>query len=268
MLPSLNLLAFHSNHVRPVIRRYAEALKVARVSFNDPAKCCMFSSVNGDLIAPRDCTPEYWARNMAETVQFAPALIKCLQSFESAPVCLEIGPHPALKVPACETGQSIGIDIEHYFASCIRGRDASSSLLESVSDMLAVGIEFDFAAVNNVQETANAKLPQVLTDLPPYPFDHSNAFWYETGVSKSVRYRRHRRHLLLGSRGLDDSSLSPCWRNHLRLDEVPLLGKVQVRSSMSLYSLLLTIIGYKASTRCPICSLCCYGHGSRTTDAK
>ena len=260
MLNVLKLLAFHSNHVQPAVRRYAEALKVAEVSYNDSAKCCMFSSVHGDLIAPGYCTPEYWARNMAETVQFAPALIKCLQSFESVPICLEIGPHPALRAPTCETGQFISIDITEYFASCIRGMGAFSSLLESVRGMLAVGFELDLAAVNNVQETASATLPQVLTDLPPYPFDHSNVFWHETGTSKSVRFRRHRRHLLLGSRGLDDSSLSPCWRNYLRIDEVPLLGKVQVLPSSILYLLLLTIAGCKVSTRYPTRSLYRYDH--------
>ena len=203
----------------------------------------MFSTVSGDLITSEDCTPEYWARNMAMTVQFAPALLKCLQSVESAPICLEIGPHPALKAPACETGRTVGIDLAEYHASCIRGQNASISLIESASSMLAVGVKLDLAAVNNIQETANATLPRVLSDLPPYPFDHSNVFWYETGVSKSVRFRQHRRHLLLGSRGLDDSSLSPCWRNHLRLDEVPLLKKVQVSSSFNLCLLQLTLAG-------------------------
>ena len=227
-LPRLILKAFHSFHVVPAMKRYGDALCDAGVSFAGPTKCPMFSSVMGSLIKSEDLTPAYWSRNMIQTVLFSQALTECLQSFESMPVCLEIGPHPVLKAPTIETARSMSLDSSNYFASCLRGKHDFVSLLESVIQMMATGVKFDLLMVNNIEDNASALLPRVLTNLPPYPWDHSTPFWYETDVSRHVRFRKHRRHLLLGSRALQDSSVAPCWRNHLRLDEIPFLEKLQV----------------------------------------
>lgn len=183
----------------------------------------MVSSVNGTSINSEDLNPKYWADNMVQPVLFASALEECLQRCKSAPVLLEIGPHPALKAPSMEIARSIGLELPLYLASCTRGRPAYDTLLQSASELLVKGIGLDPDMVNNVEDDLDAALPRVLTDLPPYPWDHSTSFWFETDVSKSVRFRKHRRHLLLGSRALDDSKSFPCWRNHLKLDELPKL---------------------------------------------
>ena len=230
----LTYKAFHSHHVVPAAGRYEQALRNAGISSTDFAHCNMFSSVTGRLVSSEELTPDYWARNMVQPVLFSDALTECLQHFKSVPVCVEVGPHPALRVPATDTARPLGIDILEYFPCCIRGRPTFDSLLEAVGALLGHRIELDLDKINNAEDDPNAPLPRVLADLPTYPWDHSASFWFESDVSKAVRFRKHRRHLILGSRALDDSELSPCWRNHLRLDEVPILKTMLDESQVRL----------------------------------
>ena len=217
-------IAFHSHHVISVATKYEQALLDSGVSFSEPTSCPMFSSVEGIRVSSEDITPAYWRKNMVHTVLFAPALIECLRSFNEKPICVEIGPHPALKGPSQETARSIDIDLTGYFGTCYRGRPAFESILESIAELLAMGMKLKTENINISAELSRIEPKQrVITDLPPYPWDHSTSFWYETGISKSVRFRHHPRHLLLGSRSIDDSEAAPCWRNHLRLDEVTFL---------------------------------------------
>ena len=197
----------------------------------------MFSSVDGGRILPQQVNPAYWTRNMVQTVQFATALTECLQSIDQSPVCLEIGPHPALKGPSLETVRSHDVNLLDYLDTCSRDHSASKSVFGSIGGLLAVGASLDTEKINSTTETsATVQRPKLLTDLPPYPWDHSVPLWYETDVSKAVRYRNHPRHLLLGSRAVQDSDSAPCWRNRLRMYEVPFMEQYFVSSCGNHYS--------------------------------
>lgn len=257
------VIAFHSHQVIPVATKYEQALLDAGVSSSEPAICPMFSSVEGVRVSSKDITPAYWTKNMVHTVLFAPALVECIHSFVEKPICVEIGPHPALKGPSQETARSLDIDLTGYFGTCYRGRPAFDSILENIAELLAVGMKLDTEKINVSAELSSKETKQkLITDLPPYPWDHSTPFWYETGISKSIRFRRHPRHLLLGSRSVDDSENAPCWRNHLRLDEVTFLeAGVVSTASRSLISRL-TVTAQATSLRSRVCSLYCYGSRS------
>ncbi|GAB1218268.1 hypothetical protein ATERTT37_007522 [Aspergillus terreus] len=65
---------------------------------------------------------------------------------------------------------------------------------------------------------------KVITDLPPYPWQHEDKFWSETRMVRDWRLRGEPHHELLGSRTLESSDLEPSWRNMLQLVDVPWLG--------------------------------------------
>lgn len=189
----------------------------------------MVSSVTGRLLSPQECVPSYWKQNMISTVRFAPALEACLEDHSDKAIMVEIGPHPALKGPVQETLRANDKDSIWYCHSCYRGSNDFESLLETTGAMLSRGIPLDTVAINSIEATNHLrKHGIVLTDLPTYPWNHSTSFWSESRISRSIRGRQFPRHLLLGSRYLEDLPTRPSWRNHLMLREVPWLAELRV----------------------------------------
>jgi acyl transferase domain-containing protein len=63
--------------------------------------------------------------------------------------------------------------------------------------------------------------PEMLVDLPAYPFNHTEKFWFESRMSKSYRFRDHLPNDLLGSRCSDWSPLDARRRLLIRERELP-----------------------------------------------
>ena len=219
--------------MQPLAPQYQKALSTAGVGHHSrPAQCRMFSSVTGLSIEPSELTCSYWVTNMTSTVKFSAALEKSLNEYPLDTAFVELGPHPALKGPALEVLRNLGRDNIDYFQTCTRGEDDFESLLRNAGSMIAARVPLDTPKIN-AQEVVNGlechhELGSVLTDIPSYQWNHSNAFWSESRVSRNVRFRKFPRHELLGSRYLDDIPAHPCWRNQLMLREVPWLEKLQV----------------------------------------
>ena len=229
--------AFHSDHVLPAAPKYVGALLSAKVSNTGHRTCKMFSSVTGHEVYVTDISPQYWADNMVQTVKFSPSLTRCFQTLGTSPALIEIGPHPALKAPVEETAHNTNCKVIGYFHTCFRDTHAFDSLLLSIGELAVTGVEVDLSRVNTLDELASqyskGSKPLVLHDLPTYPWDHSVRHWEESDASKSVRQRRHRRHLLLGSRSMSDSTSFPSWRNFLRSEEVSFFRRKQENGLIS-----------------------------------
>ena len=78
----------------------------------------------------------------------------------------------------------------------------------------------------------SARQPRVLIDLPPYPWDHSVSYWYESRLSSEFRQRPSPRHPLLGAPAPNFNPLEPEWRNILRVSEVPWIKGHVIQSNM------------------------------------
>lgn len=72
----------------------------------------------------------------------------------------------------------------------------------------------------------------VVTDLPPYPFNHSVLNWEESQTSKSFRVRQHATHPLLGTQTADWSLLEPKWKLIIRAEEMPWIADHKVNGSI------------------------------------
>ena len=223
-------VAYHSNHVLPVAEEYQETLEQANVQAIVPSIACkMYSSVTGSLLQPGACTAEYWKDNMTSTVRFSDALSSCVSENQDVSAYLEVGPHPALRGPSHDVLGEVGAEAP-YFASCVRGEDSFVSQLRTAGALLASNVGLSTEAVNGFSATTPSEVepnqnvtPRVLTDLPPYAWDHAIRFWYESRMSRSIRSKQFNRHPLLGSRYLEDTPSNPSWRCGLRFEELPWL---------------------------------------------
>ena len=217
----------------PLAPRYQEMLSNAGLGILlGPTQCQMFSTVTGLDFNPVELMYSYWVENMISTVRFSAAIENCMNESPLDTAFIELGPHPALRGPTLEVLRTLGRDNAEHFQTCTRGADDLVSLLHSAGSMIAANLPVDTPKLN-AQEVFHGlkchhEVGSVLTDIPSYQWNHSNAFWSESRISRNVRFRKFPRHELLGSRYLDDIAAHPCWRNQLMLKEVTWLQKLQV----------------------------------------
>ncbi|KAL9115429.1 MAG: hypothetical protein Q9227_000750 [Pyrenula ochraceoflavens] len=182
--------------------------------------------------------------DLTQTVRFSPALNACLQSYQGSLALVEVGPHPALKSPVLDVLKAQSRDSAQYFYSIFRSKDDSQTMLETAGGMLVSGgIRLNSARINaEVLPDGTVASGNLILDLPTYQWDHSTPLWYETSVSKAIRHKKFRRHLLLGSRYVDDIPGRPSWRNNISLRELPWLAQIKARKFSGCLKSTLTLV--------------------------
>lgn len=216
--------AYHSPQMLRVAAKYHEALK--DVSGSVPVSTISWaSSITGEDIGDKPVARDYWVHNLVSPVRFTDALKKtCVgeNGTRRVDLLLELGSHFQLESPIKQTlrtftGEAAKI---HYAGSLKRGEDAQLRLLEMLRSLYLEKSPVAFWKVNAGFETA----PKLLTDLPPYPFDHSKTYWHESRVSKAYKHRSFLPHELLGNLIHDNNPQEPRWRCFLNLKDVPWLS--------------------------------------------
>lgn len=223
--------AFHSHHMVPLAPAYENALKNCPGFQTKAPRVRMFSSVTARLARSADMGPAYWAANMTGTVRFSDALTGILlddEDEQNVDLLLEIGAHPALKGPSRQVMQALKLDLP-YLASLTRNEDDYEGLLRVASQLFQHGYPVDLEAANSdhfltTETGAPARVPrgQRLLNLPTYAWDHKR-FWSETRLIREHRERKHR-HSILGAPMPGSPEKYPCWRNYLRVKELPWLA--------------------------------------------
>ena len=218
-------VAYHSPHMDLVAEEYREAIKNVRPVASKSVQ--FFSSLMGRKTSTFALGSSYWVSNLKSPVEFAKSLLNCcsLDKEGSTPQgsvthLIEIGPHSALKGPirailsaAPRTKQKI-----EYSCALVRKENAVMSTLKLASELFMKGYSLDMSAVNF---PSNAPKLKVLSDLPPYPWNHETQFWHESRISQSHRMKSRPRNDLIGTLVVDSNDLEPRWRNILRLDDIP-----------------------------------------------
>jgi SAM-dependent methyltransferase len=202
-----------------LVQAEIEANNVIR---NDP-QIPFFSTVTEGVIdRSKMLGPEYWADNLTSPVRFHAAVSKLL-SQESRNVFLEIGPHSTLAGPLREICAEARTPCL-YIPTMLRSNHCVESLLSAIGQLYQQGIAVKFESLTPV---AN-----VLSDLPPYPWDHTVSHWYESRLSRDWRFRSVGHHALLGQQIPEGTSLDPCWRVVLDLEDEPWLYDHKVRDDV------------------------------------
>ena len=189
---------------------------------------------------------EYWVANLVNPVRFSDVVSMVVSSAQSThsnqgvatvDYILEIGPHSALRSPIRDILRDIGKDVSTcYSSTLIRNQDACETMLDSMGRLHCFGHEVNLTAVN--RELGGRKRPSMLSNLPPYPFNHSQKYWVESRLDQDFRFRKAGRHEVIGNRASDWNDFEARWNNRLIVQDTPWLAdhKVsldQLRTCMS-----------------------------------
>jgi acyl transferase domain-containing protein len=149
--------AFHSPLMTPMLAEFAEV--AASLRYERPAIAAV-SSVTGRPVTDEWSSPEYWVRNVTDTVRFHDGL-----QATGAAAFLEVGPDAVL------TAMVPGGPEVRRVPALRRGRPEPATLLTAVGTLWAEGLSVGWSA-------AFAGSGARTVDLPTYPFDHTR-YWIE-----------------------------------------------------------------------------------------
>ena len=219
--------AYHSHHMAAVADDYLASLE--DMEYSAPRSgTAFFSSVTGSR-KTSEFGPAYWTQNLVSPVQFHKALGAAAEDMSSsgsssANIFVEIGPHAALQGPSRQILSAMpGGSLKHtYLSPLIRKQHAVKTTLEVLGRLFESGCAMDMEKVSNIV-SSQTKRPSVMSDLPPYPWDHSSTYWHESRLSRDHRLRRFPYHDLLGVLDVVGDTHSPRWRHHIDPDATPWL---------------------------------------------
>ncbi|KAL8775852.1 MAG: hypothetical protein Q9194_003575 [Teloschistes cf. exilis] len=213
--------AYHSHQMVEVGDHY-HSLIVNRVGEKRATKL-FFSSVTGGLV-DFGLGPKYWQKNMESPVLFKSAVSHILSHrIGTNAVFLEVGPHSVLASPLRQILTHEGSKAS-YVSTMERYRDCSETFSSALGSLWSLRVPLALEAL--------FPSGSCLTDLPPYPWDHEESYWYESRLSKEFRHRKYPYCDLLGSRVLESTDLEPSWRNIFHLDNTPWIRDHKVENDI------------------------------------
>ncbi|KAK2022912.1 beta-ketoacyl synthase domain-containing protein [Colletotrichum zoysiae] len=214
--------AYHSHHMVPCSQPYLESMEPFSIQMTrSGSDCAWVSSVHPDqsLGELDSLGTSYWVDNLLSPVLFMQAVEKAMQlgPFDAA---IEVGPHPALKGPVLDTLRDQKIEIP-YTGLLQRNTDAIQSFSSSLGyiwthvDNLAIDFERYESALSGPRPH------RFLSNLPTYQWNHSQGYWHESNLSRSLRTRSQPVHQLLGDLQPQSSAQQVTWKAILRPHDLP-----------------------------------------------
>ncbi|KAI0448681.1 lovastatin nonaketide synthase [Xylaria acuta] len=228
--------AYHSPHMREVSPSYLEMIGEIshKQTVQTDSSAVMYSSLTGTIVSSaKELNAQYWVNNMQNPVQFSQGLLgllkhKMVTPGGTRPIAvqwggfLEVGPHAALQGPLrqiIDESNNKFAKSAPYTSMLVRGKDAAETSLNAAGVLWAAGCKVDIGIVSQHSTVNNT--PQMLCDLPCYPWNHTRSFWHESYSSRSYRLPSHVRSDFLGMPEDSQSHHEPRWRNYLRIPENP-----------------------------------------------
>lgn len=240
--------AYHSHHMQLVGEEYRQSLMGIEPK-SPPQGPKMFSSVTGELINGSDVDAAYWASNLVSPVLFNQAFSAMYKAIKPK-IVIEVSPAVTLNRPVQEIARVINPKKKKDLP-CIpllkRNVHASTTALEALGEVWSRGIPADFTWVWTSKE---GSLPRLLIDLPPYPFNHTKAYWFESHLGTALRFRKHGREDLIGAPLAESTPQEPRWRGFFRLEENPWLSDHQVQKAIIYPAAGLLTMAVEAARQC------------------
>jgi acyl transferase domain-containing protein/2-polyprenyl-3-methyl-5-hydroxy-6-metoxy-1,4-benzoquinol methylase len=216
--------AYHSHHMVEIGNAYHKLI-ADEIFGKEPTKP-FFSSVTGQ-IQSQGTTPlsaRYWQKNLESPVLFSTAVTALLKhEIANNAVFLEIGPHSGLAGPLRQI-QTQNSNSAPYISTMLRNQDCVESFLSAIGKLYSVNVAVDLKKLIPSGTT--------LPDLPRYPWNHSETYWYESRLSKEWRHREHPYHDLLGVRIPESIGFEPVWRNMFHLENAPWIRDYKVKDDV------------------------------------
>ncbi|KAI9045941.1 type I polyketide synthase [Aspergillus affinis] len=222
-------VAYHSHHMKQVAQQYRLLMgKIVPMESDIP----FHSAVHGRQISAEDLDASYWVDNLVSRVEFVQALQNLVTENPKVTTIIEVGPHCALQTPIKQiVSQSFPNKTIQYLPSLKRKVDAVEAAQQLVGALFVRGYPVDLGAVNFPDFGENSRKPTLLTNLPKYPWNHSERYWHLSRLAHNLYYRLTPRNDLLGSLCMENVDFEPRWRNILRLDDFPWIRQHKVLGS-------------------------------------
>lgn len=241
--------AYHSHHMSLIAQSYKQSLgEVRPLSHVQGPR--MFSSVTGEEVSASQVGAEYWTKNLTSPVLFSQAFSTMYQAVKPQ-LALEVSPAATLARPIQEIVTALApgkAAMELPYISLLkRNEHASVTALTALGDLWARGCPADFSWMWRSEEGC---LPQLLVDLPPYPFNHSKTYWFESHLGAALRHREHGREDLIGAPLVESTPQNSRWRGFLRLDENPWLNDHKVQKVIIYPAAGLITMALEAARQC------------------
>lgn len=230
--------AYHSPHMERVSSYYRDAIAHIHPTNNSDHDVRMQSTVTGETILSSEQGPDYWVKNLVSPVKFVDGIQK-LMGYDSVKgqfvstshkpdLILEIGPHSTLQTSIKQILQSIQCDPPVYASAISRGKNSVRTILESIGLFWSYGYNLSLEAII----CASTLDLQLVSDLPPYPWNHSMTYWHEARASKAYRSRKMPRLDLLGALSPESNNINYRWRNIIRVKEMPWVKDHQIQNTI------------------------------------
>ena len=231
-------VAYHSPQMQEVASLYKGFLTHIEPGDEAMQGPGMLSSLTGKAVARNQLRKsDYWVQNMLSQVRFAQAVsqLGTQEQYQQISHFVELGPHHTLKSAVKETlseTSTLFTDIS-YAALLVRAKPTQHTFLHEVGSLHCMGYPVDLSLAINGR---GRRTPNMIVDLPQYPFNRSRRYWREGLLSHNFRFRQHPPHRLLGTTIRDWNPLHAIWRNVIRLSDHVWVSQHQVYPiGMSLY---------------------------------
>lgn len=222
--------AYHSHHMKKVAVEYRQS--IIHIKSQTPNPSVKFYSSVTSVKKAENFNADYWTDNLISPVRFGDTLeLICRKELSGSDpggvvplnLFIEIGPHSALAGPVRQVINSLGLTTfkSHYLSTLVRDRNSVVALLEAAGKLFEFGYPVSLEATLGQQH--GNKVPELISDLAPYPWDHSTGYFFESNLSKQHRFRAHPPHDLLGLRVTGTTIHEPSWRNLVGIDSLPWL---------------------------------------------
>jgi zearalenone synthase (highly reducing iterative type I polyketide synthase) len=225
-------VAYHSSYMHSCSSGYyasIEDMEYGIVVSNDDddegqKRPIMVSSVTGAEIDAEELGPYYWIRNLTSPVLFTDAIKELASPIgtenpktKDVDVLVEIGPHSTLGGPIEQILSHYGIQNIAYVSVLTRGKSAVDTSLSLAAELFRHGVAIETSRVNGDYNC------HLLTDLPPYPWNHSEPFRADSRIQREFVSRKFPTRSLLGAQLPKMEESEHVWRGFIRLDDEPWL---------------------------------------------
>ncbi|OJD18079.1 hypothetical protein AJ78_01851 [Emergomyces pasteurianus Ep9510] len=232
--------AYHSSHMQTLAKEYLELMGSSPPGqfFDSKRNMQVFSTITGKRNKDLELTSSYWADNMVSPVRFTDGLRSMLfqpdesdfgsLQFDKAWIdeIIEVGPHSALQSAIKQTiAATVSAPPISYMAFLNRQDPSIRPMMEAVGSLINKAVPVNIHEINHgfTGQEGNERNPHLLVSLPPYSFNHDEKGYYESRLSKKIRFREFPRHQLFGAPVQDWNRQNRKWRHFLRIYENPWL---------------------------------------------
>jgi acyl transferase domain-containing protein len=228
-------VAYHSPHMHLCSGEYYAAISDmghTPMDETDASKrVIMVSSVFGHEVEPEQLGPYYWVQNLINPVLFTDAVKEMVLPADACgestvDLMIEVGPHSALGGPVEQILSSYGIKNVTYSSMLVRGQNALDTSMSLAAELFRQGVPVDVSKVNGDFHC------RLLTDLPPYAWNHSEKFSALGRMQLEQYNQKFAKKSLLGTMMPTMDERERVWRSFVRLSDEPWLRDHKIGSTV------------------------------------